>query len=88
MLFLLPVPSLLPVPPVPTLGKLHVPNAGVGISLWHSRVPARLPFPQVTARALAYMFIFSVTTMSLLSLKRNPGNFWLISGNKPQLGWQ
>lgn len=53
-----------------------------------TRVPARLPFPQVTARALAYMFIFSVTTMSLLSLKRNPGNFWLMAGNRPELGWQ
>lgn len=51
-----------------------------------TRVPARLPFPQVTARALAYMFIFSVTTMSLLSLKRNPGNFWLMAGNRPELG--
>lgn len=51
-----------------------------------TRVCARLPFPQVTARALAYMFIFSITRMSLLSLKRNPGNFWLIAGNRPELG--
>lgn len=50
-----------------------------------TQVPARLPFLQVTARALAYMFIFSVTTMSLLSLKRNPGNFWLMAGNRPEL---
>lgn len=44
----------------------------------------------MTARALAYMFIFSVTTMSLLSLKRNPGNFWLMAGNRPELvyTWQ
>lgn len=25
--------------------------------------------------------------MSLLSLKRNPGNFWLMAGNRPELSW-
>lgn len=52
VLFLLPVPSLLPVPLVPTLGKLRVHNPGfpaghaVGFSLWHSQrvaVPRSLP---------------------------------------------
>lgn len=49
------------------------------LSCWHLQVTART---LVCALVVSYMFIFSITRISLFSLKRNPENFCLILKKK------